>query len=77
MENYDQLVEINHNSNSPYVPDHHCRIVITGGSGSGKTNVLLNLIKNQQILFTRQRSIRIKVTVINRREKVGIKKKKI
>ena len=26
----------------------HIRILIIGGSGSGKTNVLLNLIKHQQ-----------------------------
>ena len=28
----------------PYIPDHVCRILITGGFGSGKTNTLLNLI---------------------------------
>ena len=31
----------------PYNADHPCRILITGGSGSGKTNALLNLINNQ------------------------------
>ena len=31
----------------PYIPDHPYRILIVGGSGSGKTNVLLNLIKEQ------------------------------
>ena len=36
-----------HNSNWPYIPDHPYRILIIGGSGSGKTNVLLNLIENQ------------------------------
>ena len=29
------------------MPDHPYRILIIGGSGSGKTNVLLNLIENQ------------------------------
>ena len=29
----------------PYIPDHPYRILIIGGSGSGKTNALLNLIK--------------------------------
>ena len=48
MKNYDQSVEINHNPNWPYILDHPYRIFIIGGSGSGKTNVLLNLIKNQQ-----------------------------
>ena len=45
MKNYDQSIEINHNPNWPYIPDHPHRILIIGGSGSGKTNVLLNLIK--------------------------------
>ena len=35
-----------HNKNWPYTLDHLYRISIIGGSGSGKTNVLLNLIKN-------------------------------
>ena len=36
-----------HNKNWPYIPDHPHRILIIGDSGSGKTNVLLNLIKKQ------------------------------
>ena len=48
MKNYDQTVEINHNTNWLYVIDHPYRILIIGGSGSGKTNALLNLIKHQQ-----------------------------
>ena len=36
-----------HNLNWPQTPDHPCRILIVGGSGSGKTNALLNLISNQ------------------------------
>ena len=47
MKNYNESVEINHNPNWPYSPDHPCRILIIGGSGSGKTNALLNLIKHQ------------------------------
>ena len=27
-----------HNEKWPYIPDHPCRILIIGGSGSGKTN---------------------------------------
>ena len=46
MKNYDQLVEINHNPNWLYIADHPCRILIIDGSGSGKANVLLNLIKH-------------------------------
>ena len=36
-----------HNSKWPYIPDRLYRILITGGSGSRKTNALLNLINNQ------------------------------
>ena len=31
----------------PHIPDHKYRILVTGRSGSGKTNALLNLINNQ------------------------------
>ena len=48
MKNYDESVEINHNPNYPYIPEHPYRILIIGGSGRGKTNVLLNLIKHQR-----------------------------
>ena len=48
MKNYDQSVETNYNLNWPYIPDHPYKILINGGSGSGKTNVLLNLIKHCQ-----------------------------
>ena len=40
--NQDQSVEINHNQNWFYIHDHPCIILITFGSLSGKTNVLLN-----------------------------------
>ena len=36
-----------HNTKWPYIPNHPYRILIIGGSGSGKTNTLLNLIKEQ------------------------------
>ena len=38
----------NYNEKWPYIPDHPCRILIIGGSGSGKTNTLLNLINEQK-----------------------------
>ena len=50
MVNFDDYINENKtepNKNWPYVPDHPYRILIIGGSGSGKTNVLLNLIENQ------------------------------
>ena len=42
-----QSVKINDNPNWFHIPDHPYRILITGGSGSGNTNVLLNLKKHQ------------------------------
>ena len=45
MKNDDQSVKINHDPNWPNVPDIYYRILM---SGSGETNLLLNLIKNQQ-----------------------------
>ena len=36
-----------HNEKWPYIPDHPYRILIIGGSGSGKTNALLNLTNEQ------------------------------
>ena len=50
MINFDDYANENrteHNKNWPYIPDHPYRILIIGGSGSGKTNLLLNLIENQ------------------------------
>ena len=45
MINFD--VVTGENIKEPDHPDHPCRILITGRSGSGKTNTLLNLIKHQ------------------------------
>ena len=39
--------KIEHNSKWPYISDHSYKILIVGGSESGKTNALLNLIGNQ------------------------------
>ena len=50
MINFDDYTNENktgHNLRWPYIPDHPYRILIVGGSGSGKTNALLNLIYNQ------------------------------
>ena len=79
IKNYDQSVEINHNLNWPYIPDHPYRIVIIGGLGSGKTNVLLNLIKNQRpdidkIYLYVKDPFELKYhLLIKGKEKVGIK----
>ena len=50
MINFDYYTNENkteHNLKWPYIPDHPYRILIIGSSGSGKSNTLLNLIKNQ------------------------------
>ena len=36
-----------HNLNCLQIPDHSCRMFIVGGSRSGKTNALLNLINHE------------------------------
>ena len=83
MKNYDQSVEIKHNPNWPYIPDHPYRILIIGGSGSEKTNVLLNLIKHQRpdidkIYSYVKDPLESKYQLlINGREQVGIENVKI
>ena len=50
MINFDDHVNENkaeHNKNWSYTPNSPYRILMIGGSGSGKTKVLLNLIENQ------------------------------
>ena len=40
-----------YNENWPYIPDHPYRMLIIGGSGFGKTNLLLDLKKINQTLI--------------------------
>ena len=50
MVNFDSITNANnkkYNEKWPYIPDHSYSIFIIGGSGSGKTNTLLNLINEQ------------------------------
>ena len=47
FDDYTNESKAKHNSNQPYVPDHPYRTLIIGGSGSRKTNALLNLINNK------------------------------
>ena len=80
MINFDEYInenKIEHNSKWPYIPDHPYRILIIGGSGSGKTNALLNLINNQpdvdKIYFYAKDPYEAKYQyLINKREKVGL-----
>ena len=80
MKNYDESFEINHNPNWPYISDHPHRILIIGGSESGKRTELLNLIKQQQtdidkIYLNIKDPFESKYQLlIKRRVKIGIKK---
>ena len=50
MNNLDSITNENNKNQSekwPYIPDHPYKILIIGGSGSGNTNTLLNLINEQ------------------------------
>ena len=80
MINFDDYVNENkttQNKNWPYIPDHPCRILIIGGSGSEKTNLLLNLIENQPdidkiYLYAKDPYETKYQYLINKREVVGI-----
>ena len=66
-----------HNSKWPYIPDHPYRILIIGGSGSAKTNALLNLINNQPgidkiYLYVKDPYDAKYQYLINKREKIGL-----
>ena len=67
-----------HDLKWPYILNHPYRIMIIGGSGSGKTNALLNLINSQPdigkiYLYTKD-PYEVKYQyLINKREKVGLK----
>ena len=67
-----------HNEKWPYIPDHPYRILIIGGSGSGKTNTLLNLINEQKdidkiYLYAKDLNESKYELLIKNRENSGIK----
>ena len=80
MINFDDYVNENkteRNKNWPYIPNHPYKILIVRGSGSGKTNVLLNLIENQPAidkiyLYAKDLFEAKYQYLINKREDVGI-----
>ena len=80
MINFDDYASENrteHNANWPYIPDKPYRILIIGSSGSGKTNISLNLIKNQPgidkiYLYAKDPCEAKYQYLINKREGVGI-----
>ena len=67
-----------YNKKWPYIPDRPYRILIIGGSGSGKTNTLLNLINEQKdidkiYLYAKDLSEPKYEYLIKNRENAGIK----
>ena len=67
-----------HDEKWPYIPDHPYRILIIGGSGSGKRNALLNLIKEPNYidkiyLYAKDLSEPKYEILIKNLENVGIK----
>ena len=80
MINFDDYTNENktkHNPKWPCIPGHPYRILIAGGSGSGKTNALLNLINNQLdidkiYLYAKDPYEAKHQYLINKREKVGL-----
>ena len=80
MINLDNIVNDNkkHNENWPYIPDRPYRILIIGGTGSGKTNTLLHLINKQKdidkiYLHAKDLSEAKYEYLIKNRENAGIK----
>ena len=68
-----------YNEKWPYIPDHPYRILIIGGSGSGKTNTLLNLINEQNdidkiYLYARDLNKSKYNILIKKRKDAGIKR---
>ena len=68
----------NHNEKWPCIPDHPYRILKIGGSGSGETNTLLNLINEQNYndkmyLYARDLNEQKYKIQIKKRKDAGIK----
>ena len=77
FDNYTNENKTEHNSKCPHIPDDPHRILIVGGSGSGKTNALLNIINNQPDIDKIYRYAKDPYEtkyqyLINKREKVGL-----
>ena len=77
-DNYAKANKTEHNSNWLYISDHPYRMLIIGGSGSGKINALLNLINNRpdvdKIYLYAKDPYEAKFQfLINKREGTGLK----
>ena len=81
MINLDSITNENnkeHNEKWPYIPDHPYRIIMIGGSVSGKKNTLINLINEQNdidkiYLYARDSSEPKYGYLIKKSEDAGIK----
>ena len=81
MDNLDDITSKNkkeHNEEWPCIRDHPYRILITGWSGSGKTNTLFNLINEQDNidktdLYAKNLSKPRYEFLIKKRENAGVK----
>ena len=76
-DDYTNQNKTEHNPNWPHTRDKPYRILIIGDSGSGKTNILLNLIENQPdsdkiYLYAKDPYEAKYQYLINKRESVGI-----
>ena len=75
MFNFDYITKEDikeHNPNWPKIPDHIYRILITGGSGSGKTDALLNIINHEPNIDKDPNEAKYQL-LINKRESTGLK----
>ena len=80
MINFDDYTNENkaeHNPKWPYIPDNPYRVVIVGGSDSGKTNALLNIVNNQpdidkMYLYSKDPYEAKYQYLIDKRENVGL-----
>ena len=77
FDDYTHENKIQHNLNWSYIPNHPYKILIIGGSRSGKTTPLLNLINNQPdidkiYLYAKDPYEAKYQYLINKCEKVGL-----
>ena len=81
MFNFDYITKEDIKKNNPIwpeIPDHAYRILIMEGSGSGKTNALLNLINHKAViskidLYAKDPYKGKYQLLINKRESTGLK----
>ena len=78
FDDYANEKKAEHNPKWQYITHHRYRILIIGGSESGKTNALFNSINNQpdidkMYLYTKDPYKAKYQYLINKRERVGLK----